>query len=82
MTFDEAKSRYVHRYTMEHVPEWAKSAAPNGKFYAPQFRTDREWFDATLFPPDNPLGPRVKDCYTTGQTFPLGQWLDAPYSRR
>ena len=24
----------------DHVPEWAKHAAPNGKYYAPQYVSD------------------------------------------
>ena len=79
MTFEEAKRTYVHRYTMEHIPAWARQKCDNGKFYAPQFRTDREWFDATLFPPNNPFDKR--DCHTSGQTWPLGQWLDKPFAR-
>lgn len=81
MTFAEAVNQYVHRYTIDHMPEWAKHAAPNGKYYAPQYRSDTEWFKNTLFPPDNPLGPRVTDCYSTGQTWPVGQWLDKPFNR-
>lgn len=81
MTFDEAKRLYVHRYTIEFIPEWANEQAPNGKFYAPQYRSDQEWFDNTKFPPENPLGPRVTDCYSTGATWPLGMWLDKPYVR-
>ena len=79
MTFEQAKAAYVHRYTMEHVPAWARRPAPNGKFYAPQFRTDREWFEATLFPPANPFHKR--NCHTGNQSWPLGQWLDKPFGR-
>jgi hypothetical protein len=79
MTLSEAKRRYVHRYTMEHVPAWSQTAAPNGKFYAPQYRSDKEWFEASRFPPD-PIC-YGSDCYSSGQTWPLGQWLDAPYRR-
>jgi hypothetical protein len=78
MTFEQAKARYIHRYTMEHVPEWAKRPSPDGKFYAPQYRTDREWFENTLFPLHNPYHSR--DCHSTGQTWPLGQWLLLPFS--
>jgi hypothetical protein len=80
-TLDEAKARYVHRYTMEHLPLWARTAAPNGKFYAPQFNTDAEWYANTVFPsqkdhPDHCM-TRHDSCYTTGQTWPMGEWLDA-----
>ena len=79
MSYHEACACYVHRYTMDHVPNWAKRPAPNGKYYAPQYRSDAEWYQNTVFPPHNPIGPRCTDCYTTGQTWPLGQWLDRPY---
>lgn len=81
MNIEQAKARYIHRYTMEHVPQWAQKQAPNGKFYAPQYRSDAEWFANTLFPPNHPLGSRVTDCYSTGCTWPLGMWLDQPYKR-
>ena len=86
MKIEEAKRKYVHRYTMEHIPEWARqrpcdSGGTETRYYAPQFRTDREWFENSLFPPNNPLGPRYTECYTTGETWPLGQWLDKPYAR-
>jgi hypothetical protein len=83
MTFEQAREAYVHRYTMEHVPAWAKRPCDNGKFYAPQFRTDREWFENTKFPPNNPFAHSKRDtsCYTSGQTWPLGQWLDKPFAK-
>lgn len=85
-TFEQACSMYVHRYTMEHVPQWARQrpydhGGTEIRYYAPQFRTDREWYNSTLFPGDTcyPFGPRDTNCYTTGQTWPLGQWLDRPF---
>lgn len=79
MTFEQATARYVHRYTMDHVPVWALTPAPNGKHYAPQFRTDREWYENTVFPPHNPLSRT--SCYTTNQTWPLGLWLAKPFTK-
>jgi hypothetical protein len=75
LSFEEAKRMYVHRFTVEYIPAWADKPAPNGKYYAPQFLTDQEWYDHTIFPPQSPF---PDSCYTTGQTWPLGQWLDAP----
>jgi acetoacetate decarboxylase len=83
ISFEQAKARYVHRFTMEHVPAWARSFCTfkdGRKYYAPQFRTDREWYDATLFYGESELATK-KSCYTSGQTWPLGQWLAAPYTR-
>lgn len=83
-TFEQAKAQYVHRFTMEHVPAWARSGAPAGRYYAPQFRSDAEWYANTLFPGEHhPMAPRKRErhCYTSGQTWPLGRWLTAPYRR-
>lgn len=81
-TFEQAKTQYVHRYTLDHVPAWAQDAAPNGKYYAPGFASDLEWYNATLFPgdPGHVYGPGY--CMARGQSWPLGQWLDAPMNRR
>lgn len=76
-----AKAQYVHRYTMEHVPAWALKACHNGKFYAPQYRTDSEWYDNTIFPGEGPEAGR-DHCFSSGQTWPLGTWLDAPFKRQ
>jgi hypothetical protein len=77
LSFKEACAQYVHRYTMEHVPNWASTPAPNGKYYAPQYKTDREWYANSEFPPD-PVCYGT-DCYSSGQTWPLGKWLEAAY---
>jgi hypothetical protein len=75
ITFEEACRTYVYRYTMDYIPQWAHEAAPNGKFYAPQYRSDREWYESTEFPRDK----RVHHCHSGQQTWPLGQWLNEPY---
>lgn len=80
MTFEEARRRYLHRFTMEHIPEWAKKPAPNGKFYAPHYRSDQEWYENSLFPPNNPYGIG-SECHSANQSWSLGQWLDNPYRR-
>ena len=79
MTFNEAKRCYPHRFTMEHTPQWAGKVREDGTYYAPQYRTDREWFENTVFPPSHPLGPGETSCYSTGATWPLGQSLSSPY---
>lgn len=86
ISFEEACRRYVHRFTMEHVPAWATLPRPvlqtkDKRYYAPQFRSDREWYDATRFKGEEGWFGRGNDCYTTGQTWPLGQGLDAPYQK-
>lgn len=74
---------------MEHIPQWAHTPHKHtgGEFdgqtlfYAPQYRTDREWYAATLFPGDAgyPYGARDTTCYSSGQTWPLGKWLARRY---
>ena len=76
ITFEQAKAAYVHRFTMEHVPGWASLPTSNGKFYAPQYRTDREWYDNTKFPSHNFAGY----CDSRNQSWPLGRWLDKPFT--
>jgi len=85
-TLAQACARYVHRFTMEHVPEWARRGQmPNGRHYAPQFRSDAEWYANTVFPGEpSPMAPEfgADNCYTSGQTWPLGATLAAPYVPR
>lgn len=83
VTFEEAKAKYVHRFTMEHIPTWARTGhipATNEhntiRYYAPQFRTDREWYENSIFPPDNPFSKT--DCHSS-PTWPLGQFLHARF---
>lgn len=75
---------YVHRFTAEHVPGWARGDTGfPGRFYAPQFASDREWYDHTTFPGEEghlALGDR-DSCHTSGQTWPFGQWLPEPYRK-
>lgn len=78
VSFEQAKAQYVHRYTMEHVPAWARQTAPNGRFYAPQFNSDREWYENTRFPGEAGCLAFGEGCYTTNQSFPMGEWLDRP----
>jgi hypothetical protein len=79
MSFEQAKRFFVNRYTVEHVPVWARIPCSNGKFYAPQFISDWEWYQATKFPGDTGYKGR-KYCETSNPTFPLGQWLDSAFT--
>lgn len=80
LSFNEACARFVNRYTAEHVPTFARKMNPcNGKFYAPQFASDLEWYENTRFYGEpGHIGGRAY-CHTTGQTWPLGQWLEQPF---
>lgn len=86
LSFEAAKAQYVHRFTMEHVPAWSRSrpcdsGGTETRYCAPQYRTDREWFDNTIFPGEGHLSPRSEHCEARNQSWPLGQWLDSPYSK-
>jgi hypothetical protein len=82
ITLAQARAQYPHRYTLDHVPDWARKPCGNGKYYAPQYRSDAEWYEKTVFPGEGHISARAKFCESNGQTWPLGQWLDAPYKRQ
>lgn len=90
VSFEQARAQYPHRYTMEHVPSWAlvppdvlkKGEKQRPGYYAPQFRSDREWYDNTAFPGEGDVHANAKHCHTSGQTWPCGQWLERPYRVR
>jgi hypothetical protein len=82
LTFTEACAQYVHRFTMEYKPQWANKPLDNGKYYAPQYRSDREWFENTLFPPHEfSASKRDTSCYSQNQSWPLGKFLTKPFTR-
>jgi len=89
-SFAQTRARYVHRFTMEHVQAWAvrrpcDDGGDASRHYAPQFRSDREWYDNTQFPgePGNSaISKQDISCYTTRQTWPLGQHLAGPYTKQ
>jgi len=88
ISFATAQSAYPHRYTMDHVPAWAHEAPDSGAhrgdpirpgYYAPQFRSDQEWYENTRFPGEAGHFGDKDSCFTSGQTWPLGKWLEKPY---
>lgn len=81
LSFEKAKALYVYRYTMDHVPVWAKKPCSAGKYYAPQYKSDLEWFENTVFPGEKGVHSTSTKCDTTNQSWPLGVWLDSPYSK-
>lgn len=80
MTFEEAKQNFRERFTMEHTPEWALEPMGNGRYYSPQFRTDREWYDNTKFPGEEGTQGSKTYCSSHNLTWPLGPSLDKPYT--
>lgn len=89
ISFAAAKAQYPHRYTMEHVPVWARKPHFHTErreyvCYAPHYRTDREWYDSTLFPGDDgyPDWQEGGDAYSASgkMTWPLGKgFLKEPF---
>lgn len=75
--FEQAKAQYVHRYTMEHKPTWANKPMSDGRHYAPQYLTDKEWYNNAKFYP-HPLCDEGQ-CVTQNTTWPLGQTLARPF---
>jgi hypothetical protein len=45
----EALRRWVHRFTGDHTPAWARKPMPNGQPYPVQFASDSEWLANTDF---------------------------------
>jgi hypothetical protein len=82
ISFEDACNAYPHRFTCDHMPVWAHKQRQDGTYYAPQFHTDREWYDATKFPGEQGEDSPEGDCYTTGQTWPLGKALRKPFNPR
>lgn len=79
LTLKQAQKQFPHRFTMEHVPRMAKDMLPNNKYPAPQYRTDQEWYDNTVFHGEpGHFGPK-NTCVCTAATFPMGAFLDEPY---
>lgn len=78
-TFEVACHRYRNRFTKDHVPEWALRPGPDGRYYAPQYESDREWYASTFFPGEEGYVGNGHDCYSRGPTWPLGHWLRNRY---
>jgi hypothetical protein len=86
LSFEQAKAAYLQRFTMEHVPTWAArrpcdSGGTATWYYAPQYRSDKEWYDNTRFPGEPGWIGIGTDCHSTNPSWPLGQHLDQPYRR-
>lgn len=80
-TLAKACAQYVHRFTMEHVPAWALKPLEPGKYYAPQYLSDAEWYANTTFPGEIGHFNGKHHCHSTQQTWPKGLFLSAPFKR-
>jgi hypothetical protein len=84
ISFLDATAQYVHRFTCEHVPAWAKipmEGTVEGKtvYCAPQYASDQEWYEKTFFKGESEMATS-KHCYSTNPSWPCGQKLDTPFS--
>ena len=80
LSFEDAKSRYVHRFTTEHVPKWAGDKRSDGSHYAPHYASDKEWYDNIDFPGEGAVPTkRFKRSESRNQSWPHGQSLKEPY---
>jgi hypothetical protein len=82
-TFEEACKIGIGRFTLEYIPAWyATSARRRGeveKYFAPQFKSDREWYDNTVFRGEPGHYGGDRNYHSINFTFPLGTYLDKPY---
>lgn len=84
ISFEDAKRLYVHRYTMEHKPQWAtnETFTIDGEtvYYAPQYVSDKEWYDLTVFPGEKELSKNANYCHSENQTWPIGRHCVRPFN--
>lgn len=75
----EALRRYVHRFTGEHKPQWAREPRPDGSAYPVQFSDDADWLRNTRFPvtAKGDLAARPSYCQSS-PTWPNNPELRKP----
>lgn len=68
-----ALCKFVHRYTMDHVPQWVRDAEVS---YPVQFGSDLDWLHNTQFHVRNDgyLDERYNHCYSS-PTWPQNSEL-------
>ena len=71
-----AQRLFPERYTMEHKPSWADTQRPDGRYPAPQHRSDASWFMHTGFSWAS-NGRWYITMYM--HEYPLGESLAEPY---
>jgi hypothetical protein len=67
------------RYTLEHLPAWSSREVSPGRYFAPQFATDREWYDNTVFHGEPSHYGSETSYHSLNYSWPLGMALDKPY---
>lgn len=72
---NEVKARYVHRFTGEHHPAWARQPSPDGRPYPVQFADDSDWLANTFFPITKAGEIARRPAYCESHpTWPNGNW--------
>lgn len=84
ITLEQARAQYPHRYTMEHVPAWARrsfreAGGTKDTYPAPQYASDAEWYANTVFPGEPGVHGNARYCESKNQTWPLGKELPRAY---
>jgi hypothetical protein len=74
---EQAKARFVHRFTREHKPTWARGKRPDGKSYRVQFASDADWLEHSEFAvtKSGKLDARSSHC-VSHPTWPDGEGFD------
>lgn len=64
---EQVKRVFIHRFTGEHLPEWAKLPHADGSAYELQFANDADWLANTYFwiTAKGELAKRPNSCYST-----------------
>lgn len=76
---EEAKRRFLGRYTGEHMPNWAKRPMSNGKAYPVQFADDADWLANTEF---FVVKDRSRLAYKPGHCVSHPTWPNNPEMRK
>ena len=75
---DVAQALFPYRFTLEHVPHWANLERSDGTFYAPQYASDLEWYQNTVFPGEGHIFEDEDFCESRNPSWPLGKALTEP----
>ena len=74
----KAFASFVHRFTRQHVPQWAKKEWKDGKPYPLQFDSDADWLAHTRFHVTS--GGKLSESNDFCESSPT--WPDNPELRR
>ena len=70
LTLAQACAQYPHRYTLDHIPQWARKAMANGSYPAPQYASDAEWYHLATFPGESGCHGNCKHMISGSPTWP------------